>query len=194
MDVKKIQVTAFAIRNRLLGYHLLQNTKGSSPYQIKMIKTWSGISSELDRFDHYHTKYKDFSKPDEKTAKKTLLVTRYTFWKDKNDKKIVKEVIYNESKSNGAFISRVIEPECGYDEIANRDTSYIDKLHITGYHKESNPLVACLGAVPTEHYVPTEESIADKEISSFFRQKHKNNIQRKTKSFWSILKQNLANK
>ena len=110
-----------------MGYKLLQNPKDTSPYQIKMIKTWSGISPEFDRID-------------------------------------------------------------------KRDTSYIDKERIIGYHKESYSLVACFGAVPTEHCVPTEESIADKEISSFFRKKHKNIAQRKTKSFWSILRQNLANK
>ena len=159
-----------------------------------MIKTWSGISPELDRFDHYHTKYRDFSKPNEKTAKKTLLVTRYMFWKAKNDKKVVKEALCYGRKPNGTYICTEKESRPRYDEIANRDTSYIDKLHITGYHKEANPLVASLGAVPTEHYVPTEESIAEKEISLFFRQKYKNDIQRKTKSFWSILRQNLADK
>ena len=194
MDIKKIQVIAFAIKNKFLGYKLLQNSKDSSPYQIKMIKTWSGISPELDRFDHYHTKYRDFSRLNEKTAKKTLLVTRYMFWKAKNDKKVVKEALCYGRKPNGASICTEKESGLSYDEIANRDTSYIDKLHITGYHKESNPLVACLGAVPTEHYVPTEESIAEKEISLFFRQKYKNDIQRKTKSFWSILRQNLADK
>ena len=117
MDVKKIQVTAFAIKNSLLGYKLLKNPKGSSLYQIKMIKTWSGISSALDRFNHYHTKYRDFSKPNEKTAEKTLLVTRYMFWKGKDDKKVVKEVIYNESKSNGDFISKVIESKRNFKNL-----------------------------------------------------------------------------
>ena len=193
MNIKKIRVAAFAIKNRLLVYHLLQNTKGSSPYQIKMIKTWSGISPELDRFDHYHTKYRDFSKPDEKTVKQTLLVTRYTFWKDKNNKKIVKEVLFNKRKSNGDFISKVKESGLGYDEIINRDTSYIDTVHKKGYHKEFNPSFIFLGYA-AECSVPTMESIADKEISSFFKQKHKDNIQRKTKSFWTILRKNLTNK
>ena len=193
MDVKKIQVIAFALRNRLLGYKLLPNPKGSSPYKIKMIKAWSGISHELDRFDNYHRKYRDYSKPDEKTQKITLRVTRYMFWKDKNDKKVVKEVFCYGRKSNGKPIEKEKKPELSYEETTNRDTSYIDELHITGYHKESNPLVACLGAVPAEHYVPTEESIAEKEIASFFRKKLNAKSQSKTKSFWSILRKNLAN-
>ena len=93
MDIKKIQVVSFAIRNKMLGYQLLKNPKGSSPYQIKMIKTRNLISPELDRYDQYFTKSRDFSKPKSKTEKQTLLVERYMFWKSKNDKKTVEDCL-----------------------------------------------------------------------------------------------------
>ncbi|MCR5265896.1 MAG: hypothetical protein K6E29_04810 [Cyanobacteria bacterium RUI128] len=189
MDIKKVQVTAFAIKNRMLGYQLLQNSKGSSPYQVKMIKTRSYISPELDRHDYYYTKSRDFSKPDEKVEKRTLIVDRLMFWKSKNDKKIVKEKFYSEQKANGEYSSASKQSELSADEIINRDTSYIDKEQRKGYHKELVPFLF----IPVEHNVPTVESIKDREISKFYEKKHKEAQKNKHISFWTILKKNLSN-
>ena len=189
MDIKKVQVVAFAIRNRTLGYRLLKNPKGSSPYQIKMMKTWSGISPDLDRFDHYHTKSRDFSCPDSKTERQTLLISRLMFWKKKDDKKVVKTMIYNKTKSNGEFVAKNKNVDFEFsDEFINRDTTYIHKEHRKGYHKELVPFLF----IPVEHNVPTVETIAEKKVSDFFEQKHKKEA-KKTKSFWAVLKENLAN-
>ena len=187
MDIKKVQVVSFALRNKMLGYQLLKNPKGSSPYQVKMIKTWNGISSELDRYDHYFTKSRDFSKPELKTEKQTLLVDRLMFWKNKNDKKVVKEMFYTKEKSNGDFTAKDKQSDLTADEIINRDTTYIDKEHIRGYHKELIPFLF----IPMEHTVPNIESIKDREISKFFAEKHKRTQRIKHPSFWATLKQNL---
>ena len=187
MDINKIKVVSFAIRYRLMGYRLLQNPKGTSPYQIKMIKSWSGISDKLDRFDHFHTKSKNFSNPKEKTVKKTLLVTRYMFWKDKNYKKVVKEMLYQEHNAHGDFITKSKAP-LSYEEIMKRNTAYIDKEHTKGPHRELVPFLF----IPVERNVPTVESIADREISKFFQQKRKNNIPQDIKSFLKTLRKNLV--
>ena len=183
MDIKKVQVAAFAVKNRLLGYHLLKNPKGSSPYQVKMIKTWSGITYDLDRFDHYHTKSRDFSKPDEKTAKETLLVSRYMFWKNKNEKNIKKEIIYNKTNSKGEFTAKNKMP-VSYEELENRDTKYINKTRTT---KKETILLPPYFTFD----IAKEESVASKQIDNFFE---KQNKQKESNSFWTVLFQNLNNK
>lgn len=186
MDIKKVQVATFAIRNRLLGYQLLKNPKGSSPYQVKMMKKWSGISPELDRFDHYHTKSRDFSRPDEKTAKETLLVNRYMFWKSKNEKSVKKEVFYNKTNSKGEFTAKNKMPVT-YEELENRDTSYINK---TRTKKEETVILPPF--FPLD--IVKEESVASKQIDKFFENKRKQNNTSKANSFWSTLISNLNNK
>ena len=152
-----------------------------------MIKTWNGISPELDRYDHYFTKSRDFSNPELKTEKQTLLVDRFMFWKNKNDKKVVKEMFYTKEKSNGEFISGEKQSNLTADEILNRDTSYIDKEYSKGYHKELIPFLF----IPMEHTVPDIESIKYREINKFFEAQHQKSPKRKLPSFWSVLKQNL---
>ena len=49
------------------------------------------------------------------------------FWKSKDDKKVVKEIFYSNRKSNGEFVAKSKESGIPANEIANRDTSYIDK-------------------------------------------------------------------
>lgn len=187
MDIKKIQVVSFAIRNKMLGYQLLKTPKGSSPYQIKMIKTRNLISPELDRYDQYFTKSRDFSEPKSKTEKQTLLVERYMFRKSKNDKKTVKEMFYTKEKANGEYIANDKQSDLTADDIINRDTSYIDKEHVKGYHKELIPFLF----IPVEHTIPNIESIKDKEINKFFEQQRKKAQKRNIPSFWAILKQNI---
>ena len=188
MDIKKIQVITFAIKNRLRGYQLLQNPKGTSPYQVKMIKKYSGISYDLDRFDHYYTKSRDFENPHKKTEEQTLLVTRLMFWKSKNDKKTIKEVIYNKTNSDGKFVSKIKNNRYELDEYINRDTSYINQEHHKGYHKELFPGLF----IPLEISVPTIETIADRETDKFFRQRSREKKFPKI-SFWTVLKNNLRN-
>lgn len=74
MNIQKIKAAGFAIRHRLLGYKLLQNPKGTSPYDVKMMKTWNGIDGNtLDRYDHYYSVSRDFSKPNSKKRKRKFI-------------------------------------------------------------------------------------------------------------------------
>ena len=112
MDVKKIQVCAYAIGKRIQGYHLLKNPKGTSPYQVNMIKSWEGISYELDTFSIYDRVSKDFSADKSKTIKQHLHSEKNMFWnKDgkeikmylkKGDKVIVSKYSGTEVKYEGS--------------------------------------------------------------------------------------------
>ncbi|MBO7672564.1 hypothetical protein J6S88_04055 [bacterium] len=174
MDIKKVRATAFAIRNRILGYELLQNKKGVSPYQVNMIKKWSGINEALDRFDFYYAKSHDFSVPKSRTEKTTLLATRYMFWKNKDDKKIVKEKLYMKEGADGTTEVKKVVPIL-LDEILNRDTSYI----------RDSRLVA-------EYDIYVKKSIADSEIDAFYENKRLQEARRTRKSFWTVLRQNMS--
>ena len=51
----KVKTTAFVLKNRLLGYKLLQNAKGTNPNEVTMIKTWFGVDPVFyDKHHHYH--------------------------------------------------------------------------------------------------------------------------------------------
>ena len=174
MDIKKVRATAFAIRNRLLGYELLQNKKNVSPYQVNMIKKTSGINGELDRFDFYYKKSRDFSQPKSRTEKKTLHAIRYMFWKSKDDKKIVKEMLYIKEGADGKTKVKDKMP-VSYEEIMNRDTRYITEEHwVSEYDK----------------YV--KKSIADMEQDVYLENKRLQEARRQTKSFWEVLRQNMS--
>lgn len=174
MDIKKVRATAFAIRNRILGYELLQNKKGVSPYQVNMIKKWSGINEELDRFDFYYTKSRDFSQPKSKTEKTILHAIRYMFWKSKDDKKIVKEMLYIKEGADGTTKVKDKVP-VPYDEIMNRDTSYINESRLV-----------------SEYDIYVRKSIADSEIDAFYENKRLQEARRTRKSFWTVLRQNMS--
>lgn len=174
MDIKKIRATAFAIRNRLLGYELLQNKKGVSPYQVNMIKKWSGINEELDRFDFYYTKSRDFSQPKSRTQKTTLHAIRYMFWKNKDDKKVVKEMLYIKEGADGATKVKNKIP-VSYAEVQSRDTRYITEERL----------------VP-EYDSFVKKSISDLERDAYFENKRVQEARRERKSFWFVLRQNMS--
>ena len=191
MDLLKVKAVGFAVRNRLKGYKLLQNPNGSSPYEVKMVKKWSGIDGEtLDRFDHYHSVSRDFSKPDAKTEKETLLSTRYMFWKDKNDKQTMKEILYMKDCADGSHISKQKFPSVDYEEIYNRDLSYIEKEKNFGTIDEFRPGWFLTPAKTVR--VPNTQSIREREVDKFFEEKSKN--QPVEESFWKTLIRNLRGK
>ena len=50
VNLDTFKTTGFVLKNRLLGYKLLQNPKGSNPYEQTMIKKWHGATGHyLDR-------------------------------------------------------------------------------------------------------------------------------------------------
>ena len=187
MDLLKVRAVGFAVRNRLKGYKLLQNPNGSSPYEVKMVKKWSGIDgTTLDRYDHYYSVSRDFSKPDAKTEKETMLVTKYMFWKNKNDKQTMKEILYMKDCADGSHISKQKFPPVDYEEIYNRDLSYIEKDRNFGTHEEVRlPFLR-----PAQRKrVPTIESVREREVEKFFEEQKKN--QPAEESFWKTLIRNL---
>lgn len=52
VNMDTVKTTAFVLRHRLMGYKLLQNTKGTNPNEVTMIKTWFGI--DPDRMDKFY--------------------------------------------------------------------------------------------------------------------------------------------
>lgn len=187
MDFLKVRTVGFAIRNRLLGYELLKNPKGRSPYEVKMIKKWNGINGEtLDRYEHYYTKSRDFSKPGTKTEKETMLVTKYMFWKNKDDKKILKETIYMKDRADGSSVYKQKSASIDYEEIYNRNTDYINERN----HKVLRKTVRTPFLQPIRfEYGVIKESISDREIDKFFEEQRKNKPQKE--SFWKTLIRNL---
>ena len=51
----------YAITKRLQGYHLLKNPKGTSAYEVNMIKNSENIGYNLDRFSSYTRISKNFT-------------------------------------------------------------------------------------------------------------------------------------
>ena len=190
MDVKKIQVCAYAIGKRIQGYHLLKNPKGTSPYQVNMIKSWEGISYELDTFSIYDRVSKDFSADKSKTIKQHLHSEKNMFW-NKDGKEIKKSRLYSKSETDKPFVFKKLE--IPYEELENRDLSYINKERFRGYRDDVDFSMSHLGYCNLQR-VPNYTSIREEEISNFFNKQHKKADSRKTTSFWSVLIKNLTNK
>lgn len=108
------------------------------------------------------------------------------FWKNKNDKQTMKEILYMKDCADGSHIYKQKLPSVDYEEIYNRDTSYIDKERKFGTHEEVN--ISFLRPAQRKR-VPTIESIKEIEIEKFFEEKRKN--QPKEESFWKTLIRNL---
>lgn len=78
----KVKTTAFVLKNRLMGYKLLQNPKGTNPNEVNMLKTrfmvpYGGQFMEcVDKCYHYHKihRYKEGNKI---IKDKTFLMTEY---------------------------------------------------------------------------------------------------------------------
>ena len=73
--VQKIATTTYATIKRLQGYQLLKNPKGSSPYQVNMIKCRRGLTPELDEVFFYSRINKTFEGLYPRSKNKKLVST-----------------------------------------------------------------------------------------------------------------------
>ena len=185
MDFNKVRVISFAVRNRLAGYTLVKNPKKKSPYYVKMVKTWHGINDELDAFEHKYIISRDFSKKGTGTDRKTFQRTRYVFWKDKNDKKVIYNMHYLHEKPDGtSSVPKNFGPEVDYNELGKRDLGYINSIQgIDGYNPEHLPILTS-----------DIETVGDMEKNMFWRAIHKRENTQGDNSFWTTLRYNLFKK
>ena len=188
MDFNKIRVVSFALRNRLLGYQLLENPKYKSPYFVKMVRRNNNISIQsLDVFDFKYVKSRDFSKKGTKTDIKLFQRIKYMFWPDKDNKDVVYTLNYLHYKSNGEFWGKYYAPEgidakvADRDKKFNPDTAYINTVYGTDGIRYGNDLLA-------------PKTIADVEVDKFYEQRRIYQAKMNEKSFWTILRHNLRNK
>ena len=78
----KVKTTAFVLKNRLKGYKLLQNPKGTNPNEVTMLKTWFGLpfggqwGECVDKCYHYNRIHR-YQDGDKFVQDKTFLLTEY---------------------------------------------------------------------------------------------------------------------
>ena len=190
MDIKKIKVATVAVIKRFQGYQLLKNPKGTSPYQLNMIKNFEGITSELDRFSHYDSVTIDYSSEVAKYKEKHLRLSRFMFW-TKDKKEIKKSRIYYTTESGK--VCKWVNKEIPIDEeekiLNSRDTSYIKKRRRNGTRNQVDLSMAFLGFARAKR-VSNYESISETVQIKFFEKQAEINS-KKNNSFWSILLSNL---
>jgi hypothetical protein len=82
VTMDKVKTTAFVLKNRLMGYKLLQNPKGTNPNEVTMLKTWFGLpfgglwGECVDKCYHYHRIHR-YQAGDKFVQDKTFLMTEY---------------------------------------------------------------------------------------------------------------------
>lgn len=185
MDFNKVRVISFAIRNRLAGYHLVENPKWKSPYYVKMIKINSGIATDtLDTHEFRYIKSRNFSKKGEKTDKKVIMRKHYMFWSEKDNQKIEYEMpVYIHDKSDGTNFTDCPETEGLYDRLKKRDTSYIRNTLADMPNVRYSE-----GALPI--FCPYD-TIAERYTQNFYKQRAAKQSKIFANSFWSTLRANL---
>ena len=82
VNMDRFKTTAFVLKNRLKGYKLLQNPKGTNPNDVTMLKTWFGLpyggiwGECVDKCYHYHRIHR-YKEGDKIFNDKVFLMTKY---------------------------------------------------------------------------------------------------------------------
>ena len=184
MKLKNIKIYTYAITKRLQGYQLLKNPKGTSAYEVNMIKNSENIGYNLDRFSSYTRISKNFTTG--QTVKKHLSISRYLFWTDKN--KEIKKERFGYTIENGKQLS-VSENTVSIDELNNRNFDYIEQKRKSGTVYDVDFSKIYIGKFDVKK-VTGYNSIRELEILKFFKTQHEKSITPQP-SFWNVLKTNL---
>lgn len=77
VNIDAVKTTAFVLKNRCLGYKLLQNPKGTNPNEVTMIKRWFGINSDFCDKIYSTIQIRRKKEGDKFITEKTEVVAKY---------------------------------------------------------------------------------------------------------------------
>ena len=125
VTMDKVKTTAFVMNNRLLGYKLLQNPKGTNPNEVTMLRTWLGLPSGgirgecVDKCYHYHKIHRHIN-DDKVVLDETFLMSEY--FMDPETKTYPRK-----RKNHYGFI------------IKNGEYKPVDKIYVSSYEADKRP-------------------------------------------------------
>ncbi len=99
----KLKAAGYAVKNRLLGYHLLKNSKEASPETVNMIKYSHNTNDYNDYVTSYVRIHKNFAQTASTETRENLKSTRYSLdGKTLTNKKSITYIPNNKENSKMA--------------------------------------------------------------------------------------------
>ena len=185
VDVKKINLIAYAGLKHLQGYKILKNPNGTNPYELNMIKYKHGLTVDCDEVFLYKRINKTFNSFIPKSSNKTLISKRvFDTASNKPSKK--KNITIYGCGVLGYFRNRIDVPEKNLNS----------RIHISKREKNQTKFdtkeITKYSYIPKSNWDVCNEVLTAESINTHNYQKLLNNS--KFDKFIAILKENLSQK